>query len=134
MTNVVNTKYSHIESEPMDANFTVRVNTTTPTTLDFKTVVKMESQYQLEDGDAYIVYFQDESSLFITNDDSDYWFYQRDKTAELQYGDIISGQTDKFDEIVAYIKSKSTHTILEDQVVDGVKVINIANQVWTVMN
>ena len=112
----------------MDANFTLRVETSTPTPLDFKTVVKMESQYQLEDGDAYIVYFQDESSLFITNDDSDYWFYQRDKTAELQYGDIISDQTDKFDEIVAYIKSKSTHTILEDQV------IRPANQVWTVVN
>lgn len=118
----------------MDANFTLRVDTTTQTTLDFKNVVKMESQYQLEEGDAYIVYFKDESSLFITNDDSDYWFYQRDKTAELQHGDIISDQTDKFDEIVAYIKSKSTYEELEDQLVDGVKVINIANQVWTVVN
>jgi hypothetical protein len=118
----------------MNANFTLRVDTITHKTLDFKNVVKMESQYQIEEGDAYIVQFKNGALLFIAKDDIDYWYYQTDPTEDLQRGDIITPQPDTFDEIVAYIKSKSTYQELEDQVVDGVKIINIANQVWTVVN
>ena len=116
----------------MNTTFELTLETTSKTTLDFNNVVKMESQYQLEDGDAYILYFKDESTLFISNDDSDDWLYQTDKQFELQHGDKVTPQVDKYNEIVDYIKSKSEHTFLEDKVVDGVHIINIANEVWTV--
>ncbi len=118
----------------MDTNFTLTVESTTKITFDFNNVVKMESQYQIDEGDAYILQFKNGASLFIAKDDNDYWYYQTDPTEDIQRGDIISPQPEKFDEIVEYIKTKSTYEELEDQVVNGVKIINFANQVWTVVN
>lgn len=86
-------------------DFTIDITTTNndTTTINFNDVVKMESQYQIKKDDAYIVQFKNGVSLFISKDDSDYWYYQSDQTADLQNGDEIIPQSNKFQEIVSYI-------------------------------
>ncbi len=82
--------------------------------LTFKYSTKMIPQYQLEDGDAYIIYFKNGASLFISKDSDEYWYYQPDENMDINDGIKILPQPDIYEELVTFIKNNSNYNNTED--------------------
>ncbi len=85
------------------------------TRLNFKHIVKMIPEYQIEDGDAYILYFKNGALLSISKDEHECWYYQPDENIDIMDGIQLLPKPELFDELVTMIKNRSNYNTSNDE-------------------